>query len=231
MSYTGSIPDTTSHTSDWQTRAACLGRWDEMHPDNDVREIVNARAICKPCPVRRECFFDAIRTDDMQHGIRAGLRASERRAVAKELEQRAAAEVGDGIQFPQPKKPREPHPTSLAEAVGRRTERTDDGHLRWQGIAHVQFQGQRYTGLQAAFTVGYGREPQGLVRRTCTNANCVRSDHLTDEAIRDSEATCGTRDGYRRHRKNGETACPPCRQANTDADNRLRRTGTTKVTT
>jgi len=40
---------------------------------------------------------------------------------------------------------------------------------------------------------------------------------------------CGTRGGYRLHRKNGEDACDACRQANTDADNRLRRTGTTKA--
>jgi hypothetical protein len=42
-------------------------------------------------------------------------------------------------------------------------------------------------------------------------------------------AKCGTRSGYLRHRKNGEEACAACRQANTDADNRLRRTGTTKA--
>lgn len=40
---------------------------------------------------------------------------------------------------------------------------------------------------------------------------------------------CGTRPGYQKHRRNGEQACDPCRQANTDADNRLRRTGTTKA--
>lgn len=41
-------------------------------------------------------------------------------------------------------------------------------------------------------------------------------------------AKCGTRSGYQRHRAIGEEACGPCRQANTDADNRLRRTGTTR---
>lgn len=41
-------------------------------------------------------------------------------------------------------------------------------------------------------------------------------------------AECGTRSGYQRHRNAGEPACDACRQANTDADNRLRRTGTTK---
>lgn len=42
-------------------------------------------------------------------------------------------------------------------------------------------------------------------------------------------AECGTRAGYQRHLRLGEKACDPCRQANTDADNRLRRTGTTKA--
>lgn len=42
-------------------------------------------------------------------------------------------------------------------------------------------------------------------------------------------AKCGTRPGYLRHRAAGEVACAPCRQANTDADNRLRRTGTTRA--
>lgn len=42
-------------------------------------------------------------------------------------------------------------------------------------------------------------------------------------------AQCGTRAGYRQHRKRGEQACAPCRKANSAADARLRRTGTTKV--
>jgi hypothetical protein len=42
-------------------------------------------------------------------------------------------------------------------------------------------------------------------------------------------AVCGTRSGYQKHVRERTEICPPCRQANTDADNRLRRTGTTKV--
>jgi len=44
-------------------------------------------------------------------------------------------------------------------------------------------------------------------------------------------AECGTRSGYQKHVREKTEICPPCRQANTDADNRLRRTGTTKVLT
>ncbi|CAM5591620.1 WhiB family transcriptional regulator [Streptomyces purpurascens] len=42
-------------------------------------------------------------------------------------------------------------------------------------------------------------------------------------------AKCGTRAGYQKHLREKTEICAPCRQANTDADNRLRRTGTTKA--
>lgn len=42
-------------------------------------------------------------------------------------------------------------------------------------------------------------------------------------------AQCGTRPGCQRHLREKTQICPPCRQANTDADNRLRRTGTTRA--
>jgi hypothetical protein len=41
-------------------------------------------------------------------------------------------------------------------------------------------------------------------------------------------APCGTRSAYQRHIKKGEPVDDACRKANTDADNRLRRTGSTK---
>lgn len=40
---------------------------------------------------------------------------------------------------------------------------------------------------------------------------------------------CGTRSGYRRHLRTGETPDPRCSKANTAADRRLRETGTTKL--
>ena len=87
--YTGSVPDTARPT-DWRLRAACLGQWQVMHPDNDTKEIEAAKAVCKGCPVTTDCFFDAVRTGDMEHGIRAGLSGGERRTVLKELRRRQA---------------------------------------------------------------------------------------------------------------------------------------------
>jgi len=195
-----------------------------MFPDTNEREIAHAKQICSPCPVWLECLEDALRTGDNQHGIRGGMKPGERRKVA---EQRAANNAA-AVRPPQPRKPSEPRPATLAEAFARRATRTANGHVLWNGANHLQYGGKRYTALQAAFTVGHGRDPEGIVRRTC-GTECFRWDHLTDAVIRDSAAVCGTRAGYLRHRKNGEDACPPCRRANTDADNRLRRTGTTKV--
>jgi hypothetical protein len=92
MSYTGSVPD-TEPAGQWVKSAACAGLGDVMHPENDEREIAAAKAICARCRVARECFWDAVVTGDMQHGIRAGLRANERRGVVKELERRKARQA------------------------------------------------------------------------------------------------------------------------------------------
>ncbi|MFG3085079.1 WhiB family transcriptional regulator [Streptomyces parvulus] len=56
-----------------------------------------------------------------------------------------------------------------------------------------------------------------------------RTPAATPERKPRPPAACGTRSGYQRHLREKTEICPPCRQANTDADNRLRRTGTTRV--
>lgn len=87
MSYTGQTPD-TEPAGQWVKRAACTDQADAMHPENDEKQIAAAKAICARCLVARECFWDAVATDDMQHGIRAGLRPNERRAALAELQRR-----------------------------------------------------------------------------------------------------------------------------------------------
>lgn len=216
-------PNNLAPAGQWLKQAVCLGRGNEMFPGDNEREIAHAKSICAQCPVWETCLDDALRTGDNEHGIRGGLRPHERRNLAK----LRATTPGTGIEPPRPRKVREPRPATLAEAFARRAQRTPDGHVLWYGANHLQYDGKRYTALQAAFTLGHNREPEGLVRRTC-GTECFRWDHLTDQVIRDSTAVCGTRRGYLRHRKHGEAACRPCLQANTDADNRLRRTGTTR---
>lgn len=69
------------------------------------------------------------------------------------------------------------------------------------------------------------RKRQRFTSRAKTNTTAPKAPAKKREPI-----TCGTRPGYRKHLREGTETCAPCRQANTDADNRLRRTGTTKVT-
>jgi hypothetical protein len=98
MSYTGSVPE-SERPPDWRPRAACLGRWNLMHPETDEKEIAAAKKVCAGCTVKVDCFFDAVRTGDMQHGVRAGLRPHERRAVAKELRKRQAQKAAQGTEL------------------------------------------------------------------------------------------------------------------------------------
>lgn len=92
ITHSAAAPEAPRKT-DWRVQAACLGQWDAMHPDNNETEIAAAKAICARCPlkVRVECFWDAVRTGDNEHGIRAGMRANERRALLKEVRQRKQA--------------------------------------------------------------------------------------------------------------------------------------------
>ncbi|NUS22720.1 MAG: WhiB family transcriptional regulator [Streptomyces sp.] len=89
----------TQPADDWRLRAGCLGQWDLMHPENDTKEIEAAKAVCLRCPVTVDCFFDAVRTGDMEHGIRAGLRGGERRVVLKELRRRQAEKAAQATEL------------------------------------------------------------------------------------------------------------------------------------
>lgn len=209
----------------WRNHAACYGEdpelWFPLGTDGRwTAQIEQARAICHRCPVAEACLNDALREEGARrdrHGIRGGLTDTERRQLRRRKD-RGTGTTQRTL----------PPAATLAEALNRRATPTSEGHLHWPGVPHITFRGQRYTVLQAAFTVGWGRQPVGIVRRTCGDGDCIRYDHLSDEEIRDSEDRCGTRAGYLRHRALGED-CERCRRANTDADNRLRRTGTTKA--
>lgn len=205
-------PDNLAPADQWRKQAACTGDPDAMYPDNNEAGIAYAQSICAGCSVRAECLDDAISTGELQHGIRGGLRPKERRALTR----------NKPVPADKPKPP-----ATLEELLDQHLVTGDNGHTFWTGTRLVHFGGARYTAMQAAFVIGYGRAPDGKVVRTC-GLDCFTAAHLTDGPMRDANAICGTRRGYQRHRKHGETACDPCRRANADADNRLRRTGTTK---
>jgi hypothetical protein len=214
----------------WAKHAACREPGihpDEMFPDNNEHAIAHAKQICKPCPVQTECVLDALRTRDLDYGIRGGLRPKELRNLARQVDAGQRAEQAKQVEAePAPKK--KPQRTFLS-LWNQHSRPLSDGHASWTGPTPVSFQGHYYTPTQIAFRVDRKRPPVGIVRRTCAVDGCVLPAHLMDQQERDAQDLCGSRPGYQRHLKRGEEPCGPCRRANTDADNRLRRTGTSKV--
>ena len=72
----------------WQRRAACRGpesvlffapTMPEARPEREAREE-RAKAICRECPVQRECLDYALRIRE-PHGIWGGLNETERRML------------------------------------------------------------------------------------------------------------------------------------------------------
>ncbi|MEH0629893.1 hypothetical protein [Streptomyces stelliscabiei] len=96
----------------------------------------------------------------------------------------------------------------------------------WTGPDKISLDNRSLTAKRIAFILDRGRDPDGSVRAECGISTCVLAAHIADEAER---TRCGTRPGYLRHRRRGETPCDPCTRANADADNRLRWTGSTKA--
>ncbi|MET8978517.1 WhiB family transcriptional regulator [Streptomyces sp. NPDC004539] len=226
ITYVATIPDTLTRKGNWTAGAACCTDPDAMFPTSNAVEIQAAKRICARCPVVTACLLDALDTGDNEHGIRGGLEPGERRKIA--------ARRPAPLSRPKPPRPRAERtptgrpPTTLAEAFTGRTAPTEDGHLLWYGDKRICFQKVHYQVLQVAFELGHGRQPEGRIARTC-DEKCFRADHLVDNVLRRTGALCGSRTGYRWHLRYGTEPCSACRRANADADNRLRRTGTSKV--
>jgi hypothetical protein len=219
---------TTPRPTDWRKSAACLTEDPALFfPTGDsgpsLLIIEQAKTVCRGCPVLDTCGQWA--TDNrVEYGIFGGLTEQERASVRRSTRRRhlTPEEAAAKIQEKQePEKPR-----TLQSIYDQHTIRLYGGHVAWNGPKRVHYRGQVFTPKQFCFFLGRGQHPNGPVRPDCGNDECVLPAHLADTTER---ARCGTRPGYQRHRRNGETPCTPCRQANTDADNRLRRTGTSKV--
>lgn len=170
----------------WAKHAACRAPGihpDDMFPDNNEHAIAHAKAICKPCPVQKECILDALRTRDLDHGIRGGLRPSELRNLARQTAARQRVEQGSGGEAePAPKKPKR----TFLSLWNQHSRPLPDGHAGWTGPMPVSLQGHCYTPTQLAFRVDRQRPPVGIVRRTCAVDGCVLPAHLTDQAERDA---------------------------------------------
>ncbi|MFE2712303.1 WhiB family transcriptional regulator [Streptomyces mirabilis] len=169
------------HT-DWRDTAACKADPDAMHPDNNEVGIANAKQICATCPGTLPCLVDAILTGDNEHGIRAGLRPKQRRAIVHTL---AAGQRADRTAVTAAARKALGHPTDdLREIWEDRSHTMPGGHLGWHGGETVIFSGHVYTPNRLSFEADRGRPPVGMVRRTCEVDACVHPRHLADSQER-----------------------------------------------
>lgn len=74
------------------------------------------------------------------------------------------------------------------ERLAQRTRPGQDGHVLWDGNESTIVSGRRVKGSRLAFEVGYGRRPEGSVKRTCDVDGCVAWQHLADRPLRDALA-------------------------------------------
>lgn len=218
---------TTPRRDDWRAKAACRDEDPALFfPNGDsgpnLLAIEQAKAICRTCPALEACAQWAA-DERVEYGIFGGLTEQERRAVHRGTVRRRLTPEQAAAKAEQA---RQQKPRTMQSIYDDSTVRLYGGHLAWTGPKKVHFKGQQFTPKQFCFVLDRGHNPDGPVRSECGNDECVLPAHLADTTER---ARCGTRPGYHRHRRNGQTPCAPCRQANTDADNRLRRTGTTKT--
>src|SRR5207249_11335996 len=92
MERTSSLARLFAHEpeNDWRERAACKSTDPELFFSSDdltnraerIEREAEAKAVCRGCEVRRECFEYAIAAGE-RYGIWGGLNAQERRAGAR----------------------------------------------------------------------------------------------------------------------------------------------------
>lgn len=226
MTHSRYAPDTLGTVLSWAEEAACRGYDLGLFFTDSKGGTEHAKQVCAGCPVRERCLSEALRAEaGYRYGIYGGLTPTERHALA----------AG-----------RTPNPERTLQTIwDERAQPHDGGHTLWTGAVPVRYRGRNRTPGQLAFELDRDRLPVGHVQRTCEVDGCVLPAHLTDQTERDQRAAdqppaaysangrpfarCGTRSAYQRHVKNKEPIDAACRQANTDAHNRLVRTGTTKV--
>lgn len=204
--------------TDWRATAPCKADPEGMFPGSLDHEIEHAKSYCRRCPAIERCLQWALDTGE-EYGVWGGLSEKERRRIRRRRAVRSIS-IDDYTGTPKQQACRTPQ-----EAWDENTE-PDGEHLLWTGPKVIHQPQGNLTPNRLAFRLSRGREPDGPVLRTCGVSGCVLPAHLEDNTERQR---CGTRAGYDRHRRDGELACVDCRRANTDANNRLRRTGTTKV--
>jgi hypothetical protein len=177
--YTGAAPASPRKTT-WRDLGACIGEDPDLFaPDGTTgqwaRVIAAAKSICGGCTVVDSCLAWALDTRQV-HGIYGGLTEDERWNLLRQ----------EGARRPawQERGPKKPPPKTLRELFDRHANSSTDGHLLWIGPKTPIFRGRQLTPGKVAFMADRGREPKGMVKRTCGASECVQPLHLADERER-----------------------------------------------
>lgn len=82
-----STPTPSVAEPDWQARAACRGMGSVFFPEVEHHKaaVERARAICRECPVRRECLDMALSLPCMTSGIWGGTTTAQRDGIRRRL--------------------------------------------------------------------------------------------------------------------------------------------------
>lgn len=177
--------DTPAKTN-WRDTAACQGKNNDRwfpQPSN-LTDVDNAKALCFDCPVLFQCAQYAL-TTRQDTGIWGGLSERQRTTIRKkytpgqleDLDTVHAAVRGALNDELNPQR-------TLRNIWNQRTHELPGGHIGWHGNVSVTYRGRVYTSKQLAFTLNRGREPRGIVRRTCPVVECVHPAHLADNRDR-----------------------------------------------
>ncbi|MBM9510049.1 hypothetical protein [Actinacidiphila acididurans] len=77
-----------------------------------------------------------------------------------------------------------PPPARIEDRFLARTTPTADGHLLWNGLPDLYWEGQRHKPGRVAFRIRTGRDPVGHVTADCGHPGCVHPGHVEDAAGR-----------------------------------------------
>ena len=171
--YSGQVPD-TEPAGQWVKQGPCRKDPDAMYPGTLAAGIETAKAICRTCPVIERCLQWALETGE-EWGVWGGLSEGERFTILHGKNPPPAIEEAAP-----------PRPKLTLRLVWERSVQLADGHAVWTGYQPVAIGGKNHTPQQVAFKVGRGRDPVGVVRKTCDADGCVLPAHLADQAERDA---------------------------------------------
>lgn len=186
-------------TTPWAAAAACATAGVDFFPGrHDSAAIADAKAICRTCPVKSACLDDILdREGGSNLTYRSGIWGSLTPPERHREYRRRLAAAK-----------RAAEDATGEQAMGRQLKLTDEQRAE---VRARYAAGESLAALAREHDVGKAtiqRAVRGIVRTA-------------------APAVCGTTGGYRAHLARGEETCRRCKNANADADRRLRNTGTT----